>query len=382
MKQPEQGIRSERKPVPGARRRDATRLVLHRHRVLDCLSLNAQPWLRISVIAGLQAALSASLILPLVYYHSPWPHLAGYAGLGALVALFGRFAPLASQRRRTVFLCGLMQVAGVAFMSTAGWLGTPAQLQLVLLALLSGLFFLASLNGRFGPPGALIFIFAAGASMVPPDGGFAVLERSGATLAGAVLAWLICAATEELRAVGKLDVPLPCEALPPVRERLGAAARIALGSAVAGFAVVWAGAGHPTWAIMGTVVVLQGANLHTNVIRALQRMAGTLVGSGLVWLVLSQQPPFWAVIVLVAMFQVVTEFVIGANYALGQIFVTPMALLMTYLAAQGAVGPSMAPERVFDTITGAVIGIVIAVLFSTREDRMHLARLHAGRSGA
>ncbi|TYC53431.1 FUSC family protein [Rhodobacterales bacterium] len=365
-----------------ARRRDMARVLLHHHRIEECLSLSAQPWLRNSVLAGVQAAFSSSLILPVIYYLSPWPHLAGFAALGALMALFGRFAPRARTRRRIVLACGLTQVAGVFLMSATGVAGFPDWSRLLLLAGLSGVFFLVSLKGRFGPPGALLFIFAAGAAMAPIEGLQMLLERSLATAAGAFLAWLICAATEPLRHTSNSGVPFPPDTLPPLDERLKAAGRIVLGTALAGFAVVWAGAGHPTWAMMGTVVVLQGVNLHTNVTRAFQRMAGTLVGAAVVWLLLAQQPPFWSVILIVAILQIATEFVIGANYALGQILVTPMALLMTYLAAHGQVSASMAPERMFDTIVGAMVGIAIAVLFSSETDRLHLARHHAAKAKA
>jgi uncharacterized membrane protein YccC len=73
----------------------------------------------------------------------------------------------------------------------------------------------------------------------------------------------------------------------------------------------------------------------------------------------------------IVLFQFLTEVVIGFNYALGQITVTPMALLMTYLAAPAA-GSNMPVERVFDTILGAALGIVAAVVFSSVDDRVHL----------
>ncbi|MGQ3214524.1 FUSC family protein [Shinella sp.] len=63
--------------------------------------------------------------------------------------------------------------------------------------------------------------------------------------------------------------------------------------------------------------------------------------------------------------QVLTEMVIGINYALGQVLVTPMALLMTYLGAAQIAMPEIAPELVLDTLLGASVGIVMAVLLST-----------------
>ena len=58
---------------------------------------------------------------------------------------------------------------------------------------------------------------------------------------------------------------------------------------------------------------------------------------------------------------------------MGQILVTPMALLMSYLAAPHAAGLAMVPERVLDTLLGAAIGIALAVVCSSLDDRRHLA---------
>jgi len=123
---------------------------------------------------------------------------------------------------------------------------------------------------------------------------------------------------------------------------------------------------------------MQGGHLHITMNRALQRMAGTVAGSFIVWAMLAQQPAFWTVVLAIVVFQFLTEVVIGYNYALGQITVTPMALLMTYLASP-AVAANMPVERVLDTILGAVLGIVFAVLFSSLDDRVYL---HEHRSQA
>lgn len=50
-----------------------------------------------------------------------------------------------------------------------------------------------------------------------------------------------------------------------------------------------------------------------------------------------------------------------------------MALLMTSLTAP-IIDPNLPVERVLDTILGAALGIVFAVIFSTLDDRVHLAR--------
>lgn len=375
------GTRSDRAELPplASRRIDAARHLLGPQQIRESWGMASQPSLRNSALAGLQAATAAAIVLPLTLL-SPWPHLIGFAALGPLAALFGRFAPR-GKRGRIVLLCAMWLAFAVFVMSAATWLGASVPVRLLLLAIACGFFFFVSTTGQFGPPGALIFIFAAGAAMGDVASWHEVVERGAATAVAGGLAWIICTATEVLRGQERPELPFPSDPVRPIDHHLIAAGRITLGAALTGFLVHAAGASHPAWAVLGTVAVMQGVHLHINMNRALQRMAGTVLGAGLVWLILACEPSAWSVIAMLVFLQVAIEVVIGTNYALGQILVTPMALLMSYLAAPGAVGTAMAPERVLDTIAGASIGIVLAVIGSSMDDRVFLARLSASRAG-
>lgn len=356
------------------RRRDAARHLLHPDQLRDSAALSRQPSLRNAALAGVQAAMTSAIALPL-FHLLPWSHLIGFAALGALVALFGRFAP-AGGRSRIVLLCGLWQVLAVLAMSGAAWMGAPAAAQLLLLAAACGVFVFVVATGGFGPPGPLIFVFAAGASM--SAGGLTgqeVVEWVLATAIVAALACAVCAATEALRHHPTPDRPLPADPVRPLAHRLAAALRISLGAGIAVLLSHVLGAAHPAWAAMGALAVMQGAHLHVTMSRALQRMAGTVVGALLAWGVLAQEPSVGMVISVLILLQIATEMVIGVNYALGQTLVTPMALLMTHLAAPQWAGAEIAAERVLDTLLGAGVGIVMAVLLSTLDDRRHLAKL-------
>lgn len=309
---------------------------------------------------------------------SPWAELLPYAALGVLPALFGRFAP-SRGRGRIVLLSGCLQVFAVVVMSAVSALGLPYLGMMGLLALMCGLLHFAVASWRIGIPGALIFVFAAGASILPADGR-AVVERGTATATVCALAWLICGLTEAWRRHARTQAEFPEEVPIPLRERGLTAARIVMGSAAAAFVAHGFGAAHPAWAAMGAVAVMQSQHLHVSMNRALQRMVGTVVGAALVWMILTMEPSLSWVIGCIALFQLFTEVVIGYNYALGQIAVTPMALLMSCLAAgPGANGSAMAMERVLDTIIGAAIGIVMMVVLSRLEDRKLLAHRHASK---
>lgn len=364
--------------APSTRRIDSARHLLQRWHLQDSAALTRQPSLRNSMLVGLQAGLTVAIALPLVLL-SPWAHLIGFASLGALAALFGRFETRRG-RSRIVLLSALCQTMAVLTMSTVAWLGMPATAELLLLALACGVLFFVTVTGKFGPPGSLIFVFAAGASLGHPGTFHNVLERGAATAAVALLAWAICLITEALRHRPGPERRFPAEPTRPLSHRLIAAARIVVGAAIALFISRLAGADHPLWAGMGALAVMQGQHLHVNLHRALQRMAGTVLGAILAWVILIQDPSAWTVIAVLFALQFATELVIGSNYALGQIFVTPMALLMTQLAAPQAAGAAMAPERVLDTLLGASVGIVISVLLSSLDDRRHLATQHAERA--
>lgn len=360
---------SKSQPDQRTRRRDAARLLLHPDQLKDSLSLARQASLRNATLAGFQAALTVAVALPLVVL-SPWAHLIGFASLGALVALFGRFAP-AGRRQRIVLHCGLLQVAGVLLMSAAAWLGASQALQLILLAVWCGVSLFISIAGRFGAPGALIFVFAASAAIAPQLTLGQVVERTAATAIVAALAWLICLATEAVR-----QAPSPARDTPaePFRSRLIAAGRTVAGAAVAIVVSLALDGQHPAWAAMGALAVMQGPQLHIVMNRALQRTGGTAIGALLAWLLLLQDPSVWVLIAVLAALQLLTEMVIGFNYALGQVLVTPMALLMTYLGAGRAVGSEMASDRIVETLIGVAVGVVLSVAFSSADERAHLAR--------
>lgn len=129
----------------------ATRHLLHRDQIRETVRLAPQPGLRNSALAGCQAALTAMVALPLIHL-SPFSHLIGYASLGTLVALFGRFAP-PSKRGGIVFACALLQTLMVFIMSAFAWAGAPLELQILLLAAACGFFFIVSTAGQFGPQG-------------------------------------------------------------------------------------------------------------------------------------------------------------------------------------------------------------------------------------
>ncbi len=314
----------------------------------------------------------AVLIAVAATHLSPWAHMEGYPALGALAALFGRFAP-AQRRMPIVLLAGLLLTVPVGVLSVVGKAGATPVTMLLCLALFAGILSLMVNRWRIGGPGAVIFVFAACAAVGPVDSWRTVIERTVFTAAGAAIAWWVCRTTDRLRS--DAPVPVAVDDLRAALQQWIAAARIALCAASAALLALAAGLAHPAWAAIGATAVIQGSHLHVTMHRAVQRTVGTVVGAALAWLFLANHPSFWWVLLAVVLLQFITELVIGFNYVFGLICITPMALLMTSLAAPHATsGIPMA--RVLDTALGALVGIAFALVFSTLDDRAYLATHH------
>lgn len=122
----------------------ALRQALASARLRESLSLQRPASLRNATIAGAQVALAVILVAGLLHA-SPWAQVAGFGGLGALAALFGRFAPLA-RRRGVVLKAGALLVMPVALLSLLAWSGLGTIAMLLALSGMAGL--LASLAHR------------------------------------------------------------------------------------------------------------------------------------------------------------------------------------------------------------------------------------------
>ncbi|MFF0536300.1 FUSC family protein [Streptomyces coelicoflavus] len=155
----------------------------------------------------------------------------------------------------------------------------------------------------------------------------------------------------------------------PLWRRLGPLAPIAvrtgLGCALAGYASLALGIGRPYWALV-TAAALYQANLTLTWSRAVQRVVGNLAG---VLLFAAIAPLAHLAQVLLVLCCLALNFgaeaLITRNYWLGSVCVTPMALLVTEFAGYQAPGDLMT-ERAVDTLVGALVGFLAAVVVTNR----------------
>ncbi|MEU8032062.1 FUSC family protein [Streptomyces sp. NPDC049099] len=159
------------------------------------------------------------------------------------------------------------------------------------------------------------------------------------------------------------------------------AARTAIGCALAGYASLALGVGRPYWALV-TAASLYQANVTLTFSRGVQRVVGNVVGVLLFAALapLAHVHPAALVLCTLAL-NFGAEALIGRNYWLGSVCVTPMALLVTEFAR--AQNPAeLITQRVVDTLVGALVGFVAAVAVTNRRagDRLDQALTTAERA--
>jgi hypothetical protein len=159
-----------------------------------------------------------------------------------------------------------------------------------------------------------------------------------------------------------IDAPTAIERLRARNARHAAAlraltaARAVVGVGVAGTLSVLLGLGHPYWAPVSAAAVLQSTHLLMTWHRGLQRALGTAGGLVLAAILLEMRPVPWAIAGLVVLMQVGIELLIVRNYALGVLFITPLAILLSELLRAGP-----AHTVLVDRVVGVAVGILVGV---------------------
>ena len=85
-------------------------------------------------------------------------------------------------------------------------------------------------------------------------------------------------------------------------------------------------------------------------------MIGLFLLAGILWL----NPAPWAMVLVIAACQFGAEMFIARQYLVAQVFVTPLALIATLLAAP--VDPALLlRDRIIETVIGAAVGVAVVV---------------------
>jgi uncharacterized membrane protein YccC len=140
------------------------------------------------------------------------------------------------------------------------------------------------------------------------------------------------------------------------------AVRYALAAGVAGAVATALGIGHNYWAIVSAIVPLAAATRSTRLRRALDRVSGTIGGLGLTALLLAVPLVPWQLVLVLIVLQFLTEMFVIRHYSLALVFITPLALLMSELAAPATDPGSLLADRLVETVIGVAVGVVVVLL--------------------
>lgn len=294
------------------------------------------------------------------------------AAFGAFTALYGRAH---SHRPRAAMqaTAAPVLVGGVGIGATVSTTGSPALWGTVAVAVMAAVATLCSLAFRWHPPGAIFAVFAVGATAghpTPPElvgpllgvASLSALFAMGISALGAVL-------PKRRRREVSWDAGVAAAQRSPAAREDVALTAFAVGTAT------WCGAltgiGHEYWAGVAAAAAFAATSSTVRVARAVMRSVGTVAGVLVAGLLLTLDPSPLATILVVVALQVVTEVLIGRNYVLALLTITPLALLMVHLASPAPAGELMV-ERVVMTVLGGAVGVlwvVVAHVARPRRDR-------------
>lgn len=272
--------------------------------------------------------------------------LSAYAVFGAFATLYGRGLQVGDRLRMqveagAVLVTSTLLGSLVAFSAERVWLEVP------LTGCWAGVVLLASRRRAWNPPGALfpVFALAAIAAQSPARSSqwWQGLLTATAALTVAItvnLAFYAIACASFVRRRPAAGEPAPSDAPRPApvslhrRDAIQAAVLAAV-TATAGFGANVAGIGHPYWAMITSVAALAASDTARKTLRSVHRglgsVAGALLAVLLYQLLTTLHPSELAVIGVVALLQVGAELFVTRNYGAAVVFVTPLAVVMTWL---------------------------------------------------
>jgi hypothetical protein len=285
-----------------------------------------------------------------------------YAAFGAFTALYGRGDTTRDRLKMqssaaTVMVSSLVLGVLVARLPNPEWgVVVVACLWTMVVAAISDAL-------RWHPPGPLFAVFALCAVASVPAASTHFADALLVSVTSAAFSLLVGAAGHLLprrRALAQATPTPAVPARPPARERWMLLARFGVAAGLAGTLSTALGIGHPYWAIVAAIVPVAAATLSHSFARATHRIGGTVLGLGVAWLILTFEPVGLTAILIVVALQICAELLVGRNYGLALVFVTPLALVMIALAHPTDT-TALIRDRAIETALGTVVALAVVV---------------------
>lgn len=281
--------------------------------------------------------------------------LAMLACMGAIVAVYTRQTPI-PYRMMTLATCSFGFIVSFA-------VGVLSSFDPYFSAftLLLTVFFVTLVCRYFvvPPPGTFFFIVVACLARTLPFDLSLVAQRTGMLAFGCIGA---CSLVLFYSLIQAKFVKIPPSLPTATDQRIVAicleAALIALFVGGGYFIALLCELHNPYWVPISTAAIMQGATFRAVWHRNVHRIAGTIVGMGLAWLIFSYSPNDWVFAGLILGLSFVIEVLVTRNYGLAVIFITPLTLIFADVAMATIEANQLILARVFDIILGSLLGYI------------------------
>lgn len=306
------------------------------------------------------------------------PGYAAFAMFAGFTAIFGATEPY-RQRMATTGIAGALQVACMAAglavsLSGAGlWLQAVGLVVVIVVAVCT----LSALQTIPAQPIFPVFAFCVSA-LVPVRPADLPLVAT-IILCSVAWAWLVAMSGGLIRVVLHPHAPHVFRPIAPVKHRSLAVLRTpalwetvglnVVGALVAGaVAEAVPGLGHPYWAVIAVVSTLPAIRQRHTVVRAVQRFVGTIGGTVVAVGILLLEPSAWWIVLIAVVGQFFAEIFVARHYAVTLLFLTPLALAVSWLSLPEA-PELLALDRIAQTTLGAVVSVGLLVVGRAIERR-------------
>ncbi len=144
------------------------------------------------------------------------------------------------------------------------------------------------------------------------------------------------------------------------------AVRIGVGAWAAGSLAAGLGLHSPYWASTAAVAVLLGTDARHTRARALHRVTGTLLGTGVTALLFWLDLPVAVSVALIGVMLVGVELLVVSQYVLAVALITPVSLSLVHLGADSPPGAVLIAVRLGETLVGIAVGLAAGLLLLPR----------------
>jgi len=306
------------------------------------------------------------------------PGYAAFAMFAGFTAIFGATEPY-RQRMVTTGVAGALQAACMAAGLAVSLSGAPLWLQGtgLVVVIVVAVCTLSALQTIPAQPIFPVFAFCVSA-LVPVRP--ADLPLVATIIVGSIAwAWLVAMSGAVIRRVLHPRAPHVFRPIAQRKHRSLAVLRTpavweTVGLNVVGAVVAGAVAesiprlGHPYWAVIAVVSTLPAMRQRHTVVRAVQRFVGTIGGTVIAVGILLLEPSVWWIVVIAVVGQFFAEIFVARRYTVTLLFLTPLALVVSWLSLPEA-PELLALDRIAQTTLGAVVSVGLLVVGRAVERR-------------